>query len=246
MKHFAFQHLSNQEDIVHGIFSRHQGVSKAPFHSCNISLGVGDKSSNVMANRQAIKSALAVDILLSASQVHGDRVYIVSKKSAMDVEVVGYDALISNRLDVGLMIQQADCQAIILFDPVNKAIANIHNGWRGSIVNIISKTITAMANEFGTLPSHLLAGIGPSLGPCCAEFINYSTELPLKFHSYQKTATYFDFWAISRDQLITAGVNQENIEIAEICTMCDHDYFSYRREGKTGRFASVIGLSSTQ
>jgi copper oxidase (laccase) domain-containing protein len=99
-----------------------------------------------------------------------------------------------------------------------------------------------MNHAFATKAADLVAAISPSLGPCCAEFVNYLTELPLAFHDYQVRPNYFDFWAISHDQLCSAGVKSENIHTANICTCCNHDYFSYRRERETGRFASVMGL----
>jgi len=140
------------------------------------------------------------------------------------------------------MVQQADCQAVMLFDPVRKVVANAHSGWRGSVANIIAKTIDLMKRDFNTLPADLYAVISPSLGPCCAEFINYRRELPGHFHAYQVRPNYFDFWAISTDQLKESGVPAENIANSRICTVCDDRFFSYRRNRMTGRFASVIGL----
>ena len=71
-----------------------------------------------------------------------------------------------------------------------------------------------MSSAFETNPNDLRAGISPSLGPCCAEFINYQSELPRSFHNYQVKPDHFNFWSISRDQLISAGVKPENIETA--------------------------------
>jgi copper oxidase (laccase) domain-containing protein len=101
-----------------------------------------------------------------------------------------------------------------------------------------------MSQFFSTEPVDLIAAISPSLGPCCAEFINHRAKLPEALHSYQIRENYFDFWAISRDQLSASGIRPENIHVAEICTCCDLNYFSYRREKNTGRFASVIGIKS--
>jgi YfiH family protein len=139
-------------------------------------------------------------------------------------------------------VQQADCQAVLLFDPVKKVVANIHCGWRGSVDNIIGKVIATMTDSFNVNPANLLAGISPSLGPCCAEFINYRTELPSSFWSYQVKPNYFDFWQISKDQLQGAGVNADKIETSSICTACNNDWFSYRRDKATGRFCSVISI----
>ena len=236
-----FSHLPA---VSSATFSRHSGASDAPYHSRNVGLHVGDDEALVLQNRALIKEALGLPRLVSAKQVHGDSVLNVDRMPDADVEHAGYDALMTNVPEVGLMIQQADCQAVMLYDPEHAAVANIHSGWRGSVQNIIAKTVAAMTAAYGTKPSSLFAAISPSLGPCCGEFIQYHTELPLSFHAYQVRANHFDFWAISRDQLRDSGVRSEHIEMAACCTVCDGNYFSYRREKVTGRFASVIGLVS--
>lgn len=223
-------------------FARLGGESKAPYHSLNVGLHVGDDSVAVMHNRQRIKEHLGISLLASARQVHGDSVMVVDEMPGHDVEHDGHDALITKLRGVGLMIQQADCQAVALYDPRQQAIGNIHAGWRGSVVNIVAKTVANMTAAFGTRPADLLAGISPSLGPCCAEFVHFRDELPPSFHPYQVQGNHFDFWAISRDQLINSGLCQENIQIAGICTKCSLDYFSHRREKVTGRFATVVAM----
>lgn len=228
--------------LRHAIFTRQGGVSPEPYNSLNVGLHVGDHPENIRENRARIKKASELPMLASAKQIHGDKVMVVTKPLSADYEFEGYDALITNLAGIGLMVQQADCQAVLLFDPVRRAIGNIHVGWRGSKANIIQKTIAAMRKMYGTNPQELRAGISPSLGPCCAEFVNFKEELPTRFQTYQVRPHYFDFWAISRDQLTTSGVKPEHIDIAGICTVCDHRFFSYRREQTTGRFGSVIGL----
>lgn len=237
--HIYFSHLPAVSAVT---FPRHDGASEAPYHSCNVGLHVGDDETMVLRNRQELKKKLGLERLISTRQVHGDRVLLVDRLPEADMEYNGYDALITKIAGVGLMIQQADCQAVLLYDPEHGAVANIHSGWRGSVTNIIGKTINAMTTAYGTRPTALLAAISPSLGPCCGEFLNYRAELPESFHAYQIRPNHFDFWAISRDQLRDSGVQGDRIEIAGRCTVCDENYFSYRREGVTGRFASVIGL----
>lgn len=228
--------------LFHGVFNRHGGVSPEPWNTLNVSRGLGDSLANVIANRTKIKNALGCSALVSARQVHGSAVYALTQKPADDFETDGFDALLTNVRGAGLMIQQADCQAVMFFDPVKMAVGIAHVGWRGSVADIIGKTVSAMTQTFGSEPSGLVAAISPSLGPCCAEFINYRSELPEPFHKYQVRPNYFDFWAISSDQLRAAGVRRDNIHNAKICTCCNSDYFSYRRARETGRFASVIGL----
>ena len=230
-------------------FTRHGGVSGDSFASLNVSHGTGDDSRNIEKNRAIIKHRVETERLLSAHQIHSDRVYVDTGEVDHSEEVEGFDALITNRPGTALMIQQADCQAVLLHDPVEGVIGAIHNGWRGSVVNIIGATIEQMVQSFGTDPENLRACISPSLGPCCAEFTNYRNELPEEFHRFQVTPNYFDFWQISTTQLTTAGVRVEAIRPSDICTSCSKDYFSYRRavrEGNPvcGRHASVIALAT--
>lgn len=242
----TFSEFSNYPSLVHGIFNRHGGVSPPPYDSLNISYGVDDDSQRVKANRERIKQRLGVGILISGRQVHGSQVQVIKEKPGKDMEIAGSDAFITDVHGVGLMIQQADCQAVMLFDPQRRVVANIHCGWRGSVANIICTTIRVMTEEFATNPSHLVAAISPSLGPCCAEFVHYEQELPGHFHPFQVKSNYFDFTAISRSQLQESGVKPANISATAICTVCDPNWFSYRREKKTGRFCSVIGVRSQE
>jgi len=99
-----------------------------------------------------------------------------------------------------------------------------------------------MVVEFECQPQNMVCGVGPSLGPCCAEFINYQKEIPETLWKYCGSDYRFDFWQMSLDQLTAAGVRPENISMAGICTKCNqHLFFSYRGERNTGRFAAVIG-----
>jgi len=229
--------------LFHGVFKRYGGVSSSPWDSQNVSFGTGDDPQNIHANRDGIKKVLGCKHLVSAKQVHESQVYSIKKNPEKDLEADGFDALVTNVQGLGLMIQQADCQAVMLFDPEKMAVGIAHVGWRGSVADIIAATVFALSDVFATEPADLIAAISPSLGPCCAEFVNYRSELPVSLHGYQVRPDYFDFWAISRDQLCAAGVRPENIHVEKICTCCNRDYFSYRRDRETGRFASVIGLT---
>lgn len=238
-----FLRLANlsRPGAAHGFFNRHGGVSASPFASLNTSFGVGDRPAAVRENRLALKQALGFTTLISARQVHGNRVLVFNGQPAGDFEAEGYDGLVTDQ-PVGLMIQQADCQAVLFFDQIRRVVGAAHVGWRGNVAGIIGATVRAMSDNFGTDPANLQAAISPSLGPCCGEFVNYHRELPAWMHSYQVRPDYFDFWAISRSQLEEAGLLPGQISASEICTRCNPDYFSYRRSGITGRSASAIGL----
>ena len=238
-------------DLIQATFDRHHGVSSAPFASLNGSFSVGDLTERVLSNRERMKRTLGITRLVSARQVHGEQIHRIEGIPEKDEERDGVDALMTDRRGVGLMIQHADCQAILLHDPVQSVIAAVHCGWRGSVIGIIEKTVRQMSSCYGSRPEDITAGISPSLGPCCAEFINHREELPGSFLAFQTRSTYFDFWQISRWQLLAAGLQAENISLAAICTSCSPDFFSYRRavrqsNGITGRNCSIIALASTR
>ena len=245
---FVFDHLLRVPGLVHGVFSRHGGVSRPPFASLNVAWNIGDERDSVAENLNRIKASLGVGVLVASSQVHGDTIRIVDETVLAQAEDTGpvlvtppCDALVTALCGVGLLIKIADCQAIFLVDPVRRVIAGVHSGWRGSVLDIASKTVRLMAERFGSRPGDLLAAVGPSLGPCCGEFRNYQSELPESFHSFQVRPFYFDFWAATRFRLVDMGLRAENIVAAERCTVCGtDDFFSYRGEGLTGRMAAVV------
>jgi len=247
--YYRFESLVPFPEIRHGIFTRHFGCSTGPFESLNVSFGLGDKAAHVKENRQVIARALGSNDLVYAQQVHGDQVLILNPEnfvSDVDSEqVLGTgDALVTDASGKFLTIQLADCQSILLYDATRRVIANIHSGWRSIIRNIAGRTVHVMQKHFKCHPADIIAGIGPSLGPCCAAFVNYRKEIPEIFWQYKTANNHFDFWAVSCDQLADAGVPRENIEVSNVCTRCNTAvFFSYRGEGQTGRFASVIGIN---
>ena len=246
--YYQFENLASCRRIEHRIYTRLGGFSRPPYDGLNISAGIGDEAESVSKNREIISRSLKAGELVFARQTHGDAVAVLSrnKRGRSNPPNTGprtADALVTDDDQQHLVIQVADCQPVLLYDPVRQVVANVHSGWRGSILNIIGRTLTVMQAYFKCHPSRIQAGIGPSLGPCCAEFVNYRDELPRTFWSYKDGNDHFDFWAISRDQLVSAGVSETNIEMSRICTRCRSDeFFSYRAENNTGRFAAVIGL----
>lgn len=248
LTYFQFPHMAACQDIEHGIFSRKGGVSQRPYDSLNVGLNTGDKKEHVNRNRQFISHSFDRKKLVFAKQLHGTDTYVLSAPDIAaienDAEQVFYcDALITGVRKLMLVIQVADCQPVLLYDARKNVIANVHSGWRGSIGNIIGKTIQEMKERFGCRGQDLMAGIGPSLGPCCAEFVNYRDEIPEIFWKYKDESDHFDFWSLSIDQLCSAGVLPEKIYSSSVCTKCNADHFySYRQERVTGRFAAVIGL----
>ncbi|MCC5832228.1 MAG: peptidoglycan editing factor PgeF [Chlamydiales bacterium] len=236
----AFENLSDSPRLIHGVFLRHGGVSKGSFQSLNFGLSQGDSPTAVEINRKRALSALGIGRYVNLYQKHSDQVI----EAEPQLKSEG-DSLITDRPDLGLLILHADCQAAIFYDPVRHALANVHAGWRGSVANIYRKTIERMKARYGTKPEDLLVGISPSLGPNGAEFLNYRRELPESFWPFQMKPFYFDFWEISRAQLIEAGVLAHHIEIARLCTYTDaDDFFSYRRVKVSGRHGTIAALKA--
>lgn len=210
-----------------------------------------DRSINVRgdAHKSSEKIAEKISVpflrLLFANQTHSKNVFTLKKNDPFPVSPIeNIDAFVTNRDDVFLMIRSADCQAILIFDPVNRTVAAVHSGWRGSVQNVLREAIAVMCDEFGSLANDLYVAISPSIGPCCQVFSDPFSELPREFHSFILPGNFVDFWAVTDSQLREAGIPESHIENPRICTSCHTDqYFSYRKEGgETGRFASVIGL----
>jgi len=251
IKAFEFELFKKQSQIVHGVFTRDGGTSTGAFDSLNIGINSGDELSVITNNRKRIIQKMGMKSLVFLNQVHGADIKVL-KKNDNDLpenfqpgkESYTADGIMTDIKDLFLVIQVADCQAVLLYDPEKQVIANIHSGWRGSVKNILGKCVDKMIQEFGCQPGNIMTGISPSLGPCCAEFVNYKDEIPKKLWQYKiENKEYFDFWEMSKAQLMDRGIKEKHIEIMEICTKCNTDiFYSFRGEKTTGRFACVISI----
>jgi len=238
-----FPRLSQYPDLIHAVFPRQGGISDPPYHELNTSYEVRDRASSVTANLQRIRETLGANRLVYAHQCHGIGIQVISKTSPL-TGVPYADALITNLSGLALMVKQADCQGVIILDPEKKVVAVVHCGWRGNVQNILGRVVEQMERKFCSRPQELIAAIGPSLGPCCAEFKGHRTMFPPSFEAFRKGDYHFDLWALSCRQLQAAGVRKDKIEVCGICTACRHDlFYSFRREGTTGRFATTAMLS---
>lgn len=245
--YYKFELFEDYPELVHGVFTRHGGVSRPPFDGLNLAFVPDEDEEDVRMNLKKASDVLGIGMPAFAGQVHGDQALVVRVEDGYrpgrraDVKS-GYDALITVDAGLPLLTKLADCQGAILYEPETGVLSVVHSGWRGSVKNILGKTVRRMAEEFRAVPEKTLAAIGPSLGPCCAEFRNFRTELPEHFWDF-RDGDYFDFWSISRMQLERAGLRTENIQVSGVCTRCGNgDFYSYRREKITGRFGLMAGL----
>ncbi len=247
---FQFAALTRIPGLVHTVMGRNGGASAPPFNESNVSSGVGDAPEAVTANRNRLQK-MTGGVHIYTRQNHGTTIRAIrqetlSAKAPIQTEPHEADALITDVPGVRLLIQTADCQAVMLVDPEARVAANVHCGWRGNVADIVGRTVARMAAEFDCRPERMVAAIGPSLGPCCAEFVNFEQEIPRSLWPFRIGPHHFDLWAISRHQLHRAGVAPENIHAAGICTRCNpHLFFSYRAARQTGRFAALIGWDET-
>lgn len=235
-----FEIFASHQEVRHGVFLRHGGCSREPYSSLNVSCQAGDRTEDALKNRQAIADCLECPSVWLPILEHGKRVLAIESGWKKRPKA---DGLITQSQGVGLLMTHADCQAAIFYDPIKKALANVHAGWRGNVLNIYAETVQQMQRCFGSRPENLLVGISPSLCPDHSEFVNYRTELPESFWDFQEKPNHFNLWEISRRQLENAGVLPGNIEIAEISTYTNaDDFFSFRRDRKTGRHGTLAYL----
>lgn len=250
--------MESSNIITHGFTTRAGGVSTGFYHSLNTSLNVGDNDLNVRSNRELACRALGINPhrLVAGSQVHGAGIRVVEEcdmgKGALSYEdsLPDTDALITGLRGVPLASFYADCVPIFFLDPVRKVAALAHAGWKGTVLKIGLKVVERMTGFFGTDPLDCLAGVGPSIGPCC-----YEVDEPVMYRfreAFPHCEQFFEavspgkwklnLWEANRHTLLTAGLKPVNILTACVCTSCNKDlFFSYRaQKGKTGRMASLI------
>lgn len=198
-------------------------------------------------NLSIIQGHIGAERLSFMNQVHGSNVKVI-RDHGSDVEgTPEADAFITDVPGTALLVKLADCQSVMIFDPGRRVAGNVHCGWRGSVSNILARAVGEMCRSFGSHPGDLVAAIGPSLGPCCAEFVTYREIFPPGFRRFMVGENHFDLWALSVHQLMEAGLAQEKIELARLCTRCRTDlFFSHRGEGRTGRFATVIMVEKSE
>ena len=260
LRYYQFESF-NLPGVVHGVFSRHGGVSPEPFATLNMSTSTGDTRENTTVNRQRAFRALGRDpeSIADLWQVHSADVVVADAPRGQRDHLGKADALITDRPDVTLCLRFADCVPILLYDPRRGVAGLVHAGWKGTLLRAPAQAVRAMSERFGCRPEDILAGIGPSIGPCHYEVgpeVAALTEQafpgaadlfmnPEPAESDGLAAPprpHLDLWAANARALEEAGVRA--IEIARLCTVCRRDeFFSHRGHGaKTGRFGAVLGL----
>ncbi len=198
-----------------------------------------DASSNIPGLQQ-LAQALGLKRAVWMAQEHGTTILEVGPDEAG--EIGAGDALATMQRAVGLVVRHADCLPVLLYAPRVPAVMAIHAGWRGIIKGLPTVAVEWLHQRWGVDPGDVWAGIGPGLGPCCGEFRDWRELFPEWMERFRVGEKHFNLWEAARYQLIEAGLEPENIELAGICTCCDSRFHSYRRDKTTSRCFTIVGL----
>jgi len=236
--------------IAHGISTRAGGLSEGPYASLNLGSSVGDQTARVDENRARFAEVLGFPQrrLVTTPQVHGNSVLVVDESNADGALAVRADILITTRPGYLLMQRFADCVPLLFWHTRAQAVAVAHAGWRGTALGVAGRTVVTIQEQTGAGPVGLRAAIGPSIGPCCFEV---GDEVVAQFpdaagavHEGRRGRPHLDLWELNRRDLVRAGVAAAHIEVARVCTRCEHEtFFSHRALGyPAGRFGGGIGI----
>lgn len=227
--------------------TRAGGSSAAPWDTMNLGTEVGDAADAVAANRRRLAEAAgAAPVFLR--QVHGNKVAQVrAADAAPEARVIEADAAVCNEPGVACVVQVADCLPVLLAAPGLRGVAAAHAGWRGLAGGVLEATVAAMQVP----PGDILAWMGAAIGP---EAFEVGDDVRDAFRAqHPETAAAFvpqgapgkwlaDIYALARIRLGQVGVTA--VHGGGRCTYTEADtFFSYRRDGVTGRMASVVWIA---
>ncbi|MBL8523203.1 MAG: peptidoglycan editing factor PgeF [Betaproteobacteria bacterium] len=221
------------------------GVSEGPFASLNLGLHVGDDPALVAENRARVRAHLP-DEPVWLNQVHGSNVVNVRADTHYR-DLAPADAAVSDVPSRVCSVMVADCLPVLFCDTEGKWVGAAHAGWRGLAAGVLERTTAAMP----VAPSNLMAWLGPAIGPTAFEvgqdvvdaFVRHDPTASSAFKArVNATGKYLaDIYTLARQRLNAAGVNR--IYGGDFCTVSDTSrFFSYRRDGKTGRMAGLIWI----
>jgi polyphenol oxidase len=222
------------------------GASKAPYASFNLGDHVGDEPTAVAENRRRLRSAAGLPAEPSwLAQVHGVSVADLDGQGVLGPA----DAAIARRPGTVCAILTADCLPVVFSTDSGEAVAAAHAGWRGLAAGVLGETVRA----FGAPPERLLAWLGPAIGPAHFEvgrevleaFTALDPGAGAAFHPNARGRFMADLETLARRQLVNLGVTR--IYGGGECTYTRADrYFSHRRDGVTGRQATLIWRETSQ
>jgi len=222
---------------------RSGGVSQAPFDSFNLAHHVGDNAAAVDANRQQLLTSLpGCTSIRWLSQVHGTDV----KDVCLSQNGEPADAAVTSEPGFAACVMTADCLPVFFWHQDGHQVAIAHAGWRGLAGGVLANTLAQFEN-----PAQVQCGLGPAIGPTAfevgADVVEAFADWPLvdaAFHATDKT----DKWLADLPVLAAAWLRQAGVMMvhrSDECTFLQGaDYYSYRRDGRTGRMANLIWIDA--
>lgn len=237
--------------LRHGFSTRKGGVSQGDYAAMNFSLD--RESEEIVAEnyrRFCAANGFSPQSLALTQQTHTTCVreakddLIGKGRSTIGRDI---DGLVTKAQGLGLICFTADCVPILLVDPMAKVVAAVHSGWRGTVGRIGKNAVDQMI-ALGASSENILAAIGPSIGPCSFEVgPEVQQEFDKAFQgalphrpSHREGHSMVDLWAANRLVLQGAGLQENHIFAAEVCTFCNHQAF-YSHRYTNGRRGSLIG-----
>ena len=217
--------------VLAGFTARLGGVSKPPYDTLNLAVRVGDERADVMENRWRAAAAVGFDSerLALALQVHAADLIDVSPG---DAGVLGEgDGLFTAAPGPVLAILAADCAPVVLWG--ERGVAIVHAGWRGLVAGVVAKGVERVGEVHA-------AWVGPAIRACCYEVGPEVIEAFRAAGLPVADGSHVDPGRAAGAVLRAAGA--ERVAVCDVCTSCDRRFFSYRRDGLTGRHGAFVSL----
>jgi polyphenol oxidase len=198
-----------------------------------------------------MQQALAIEHLVLLKQTHSVSGHMITEHNYhMPALSVEGDFLVTNVTGVGLGVLTADCLPIIFIDTKNNVVGIAHAGWRGSVNNIVTQTLMCMQKNYGTIIADLSIFFGPCAHVCCyqvqEDFLAHLAQFSFGVDAIVRRDNnlFFDLLYFNEQILLSVGIRKDAINYEHsVCTICNEDYFSYRRQGdKAGRQVSVVAI----
>lgn len=247
LPYFEVPEITKLGWIQHAFLTRQGGVSLPPYDSLNLSDKNGDHEKFVSQNKTLIAETFGFEskCLTLLDQMQQDQILLLKEPVLTLPSPLEYDGLITNSPNAYLGILTADCLPIFIIDHKKKWIAAVHAGRQGTALDITTKVLKRMKEECGCLSKDLLIAIGPSIGSFCYEIDEKVFRLEWEpFSTLRGVGKWVvDLAQINIGQMKREGIKEDQIFWINLCTHCHSDlFFSYRKEGQTGRQLSFIGM----
>ncbi len=251
--------LEQVDFINHAFSTRLGGVSKNAYASLNLGKNPRFHKEEILENYRLFSSAIDIPVehMVLSDQVHRDHIHIAStadcgKGILTESDIVGIDGFITYEKGIALVTFYADCTPVLIVDPIKRAIASVHSGWRGTLLKIVQKAVLKMQKTYGSDPKDLLCATGPSIKQCHFEvgievyekFFEVFGSLAKECTEFKNEKCYIDTDRLIVQSLTEIGVLRDNISVCPDCTYCRKDtLYSHRGDqGNTGRMCAVIEL----